>query len=98
MAAENERREEFRVRGDQVAEKIKSIIREGRARKIILRKPNGEIIREFSLNRGLAAGALLAWIAPMLVAVGAIVALLSEVRIEVIRPDSEDEAADPESE
>ncbi len=92
-----EKREEFRVRGEQVGEKIRELIREGQARRIIVKKPNGEVIREFNLNRGLAAGALLALIAPGLVAIGAIVALLSEVRIEVVK-DGDDGESESDSE
>jgi hypothetical protein len=92
---EHESREEFRVRGEEVGQKIKELIREGQARKIIVRKPDGELIREFALNRGLAAGALLTLIAPGLVAIGAVVALLSEVRIEVVKvkPDADSPGA-----
>ena len=81
----NEWREEFRVAGDQVGRKIRELVREGNARRIIVRKPTGEIIREIPLTQGVAVGALLALIAPVLAAVGAMVALLAEVRIEVVR-------------
>ena len=82
---QSEWKEELRVAGDQVADRIRQLIREGNARRIIIRKPSGELIREISLTRGIAAGGLLTLIAPALAAVGAVVALLSEVRIEVVR-------------
>ena len=86
-----EKRQEFRVSGEQVGQKIRELVEEGQARKIIVKKPNGEVIREFKLNRGLAAGALLALIAPGLVAIGAIVAFASEIRIEVVKEESDEE-------
>lgn len=92
------RHEEFRVAGDRVVETIKRLVREGNARRIIIRRPSGEIIREISLTRGLAAGGLLALIAPVLAAIGAVVALLSEVRIEVVRDEPskhDDERTNP---
>jgi hypothetical protein len=78
-------REEFRVAGEKVGETVRRLVREGNARRIIIRKPSGEIIKEINLTRGVAAGGLLAMVAPALAAIGAIVALLSEVRIEVVR-------------
>ncbi|MFW5738137.1 MAG: DUF4342 domain-containing protein [Spirochaetota bacterium] len=103
MRERREWREEFRVAGDQVADTIRRLVREGNARRIIVRKPNGDVIREIPLTYGVAGGALLAMIAPALAAVGAVVALLSEVRIEVVRvepPDDErpdDERPDDEN-
>jgi hypothetical protein len=85
MRERREWREEFRVAGDQVADRIRQLVREGNARRIIVRKPNGDIIREIPLTHGVAAGGLIAMIAPALAAIGAVVALLSEVRIEVVR-------------
>lgn len=85
MRERREWREEFRVAGDQVVDRIRQLVREGNARRIIVRKPNGDIIREIPLTHGVAAGGLIAMIAPALAAIGAVVALLSEVRIEVVR-------------
>lgn len=99
MREQREWREEFRVAGDQVAEKIRALIREGNARKIVIRRPNGDLIREITLTKGVAVGGLLALVAPALAAIGAIVALLSEVRIEVVRdvpPGAEDPGAGPD--
>lgn len=93
---EREWREEFRVAGDKVAETVRRLVKEGNARRIIIRKSNGEVIRDIPLTRGVAVGGLLALVAPMLAALGAMVALLSEVRIEVVRtapPDDESEGA-----
>jgi hypothetical protein len=73
------RKEEFRVSGEELVEKIKEIIKEGNARKIIIKNEDGESVAEFPLTIG-AVGAL---IAPMLAAVGAIAALLTKCTIVV---------------
>ena len=65
-----DRKEEFRVSGEELVEKIKEIIKEGNSRKIIIKNEDGESVAEFPLTIG-AVGAL---IAPMLAAVGAIAA------------------------
>jgi len=73
------KKEEFKVSGEELVEKIKEIIKEGNARKIIIKNENGESIAEFPLTVG-AIGAL---IAPILAAVGAIAALLTKCTIVV---------------
>ena len=73
------RKEEFRVSGEELVEKIKEIIKEGNARKIIIKNEDGESVAEFPLTIG-TVGAL---IAPMLAAVGAIAALLTKCTIVV---------------
>ncbi|MFP4115335.1 MAG: DUF4342 domain-containing protein [Spirochaetota bacterium] len=78
-------REEFRVAGEKVGETVRRLVREGNARSIIIKKPSGEVIRTINLTQGVAIGGLLALLAPVLAAIGAVVALLSEVRIEVVR-------------
>jgi hypothetical protein len=73
------KKEEFKLSGDDIIEKIKSIIKEGNARKIIIKNENGETIAEFPLTVG-AVGALLA---PILAAVGAIAGLLTKCTLVV---------------
>jgi hypothetical protein len=73
------KKEEFKLSGDAIIEKIKSIVKEGNARKIIIKNENGETIAEFPLAVG-AVGALLA---PILAAVGAIAGLLTKCTLVV---------------
>lgn len=73
------KKEEFKVSGEDIIEKIKKIIKEGNARRIIIKNEDGESVAEFPLTVG-AVGAL---IAPILAAVGAIAALLTKCIIVV---------------
>lgn len=73
------KKEEFKVSGEEIVEKIKKIIKEGNARRIIIKNEDGESVAEFPLTVG-AVGAL---IAPILAAVGAIAALLTKCTIIV---------------
>ena len=73
------KKEEFKVSGEDITEKIKEIIKEGNARKIIIKNENGESVAEFPLTVG-AIGTL---IAPILAAVGAMAALLTKCTIVV---------------
>jgi len=80
MLMENQfKRETFSVSGEKIIEKVKEIIREGNARKIIIKNEKDETIAEFPLTAG-AVGALLA---PALAALGAIAALITKCTLIV---------------
>jgi hypothetical protein len=72
-------RESFKVSGEDLMAKIKEIIKEGNARKIIIKNEKGDVIVEFPLTIG-AVGILLA---PVFAAVGAIAALVTDCEIIV---------------
>lgn len=85
--------DEFKVKGNQLLDKVRQIIDEGNARRIILKTENRTLL-EFPLTvgvGGVAAGILLS--AP-LVAVGAIAALVSDVEIVVERDSDRDGVAE----
>ena len=71
--------EEFKVNGEELLRKVKELISEGNARRIIIKNEKGETIIEIPLMLG-AVGAL---IAPALAAVGAIAALVTKCTIIV---------------
>jgi len=73
------KKEEFKVSGEDIIGKIKDIIKEGNARRIIIKNDDGESVAEFPMTVG-AVGAL---VAPILAAVGAIAALLTKCTIVV---------------
>lgn len=75
------KQEQFKVSGENLLKKVKELIREGNVRRIIIKDKNGKEIIELPLTIGVV-GALLA---PMLAAVGAIAALVSECTITVER-------------
>ena len=71
--------EEFSVNGDEILAKVKQLIREGNIRRVIIKDKTGRILVEFPLTIGVVGAAL----APVLVAVGAVAALVSEATIVV---------------
>jgi len=93
--------EEFRVAGNRVVDRIKELVREGNVQKIIVRKGDGTVLREFRLTEGMAVGGLLALIAPGLAALGALVAFATDLRIQVVRigdgPDPGRESSDKDA-
>jgi len=73
--------EEFKVNGAELLAKVKELIAAGNARRIIIKNEQGETVIEIPLTVG-AVGAL---IAPALIAVGAIAAVLSKCTIVMVK-------------
>jgi aryl-alcohol dehydrogenase-like predicted oxidoreductase len=75
------RTEEFKISGDDIMSKLKEVVRAGNVRKITVKEKSGKVIAEFPLTVGVV-GALLA---PVLAAIGTIVALATDCVIAVER-------------
>lgn len=75
--------EEFKVTGKELGEKVKQLIHEGNVRKIIIKNKEGKEIMIIPLTFGVIGTV----IAPILAAVGAIAALVSECTISVEREE-----------
>ena len=82
--------EEMIVAGSELIERIKQLVAEGNVRRLIIRKPSGEDLLEIPLTAGVVAGGAMILMAPVLAAVGALAALLAEVRLEVVRGKPDD--------
>ena len=75
-------KEKFTVSGSQVVDKIKQLIHEGNIRRVrVIHK--GNTILEIPLTVGASAAAVIALAAPILAALGAFAALVTECTIEV---------------
>ena len=86
MADENQsNRESFKVSGDDILSKVKEIIKEGNARKILIKNDKDETIIEFPVTIG-AIGAVLA---PVFAAVGVIAALVTDCTIIVEKRETQ---------
>ncbi|MEN9408000.1 MAG: hypothetical protein RLZZ455_1216 [Candidatus Parcubacteria bacterium] len=78
---EKAKKEEFKVSGDALLKKVKDLIAEGNVRRITIKDKKGKTLIEFPLTIGVVGAVL----APVLAAVGAIAALISECTISVER-------------
>lgn len=75
-------KEKFTVSGGQLAEKVKQLIHEGNIRRVrILHQ--GKVVLEIPLSIGAPAAAIGIMVAPILAALGAFAALVTECTIEV---------------
>lgn len=75
--------EQFRVSSKDLKDKIKKLIEEGNIRRIILKNNQGNIIMEIPVNFAVVGAVL----APMLAAVGAVAAILTDCTIVVERKE-----------
>jgi len=76
--------EEFKVSGGKLMEKLKSLIKEGNVRRVVLRNPEGRVLMDVPLNAGIAASALL----PFWAAVASVAVLATDYTILVERDPS----------
>jgi len=87
MSEAKVRTEEFKVKADETVAKIKEIIAEGNVRRIIIQTEDGKTLIEFPLTVGVAAAAGVLLLAPLLAAVGALAALVTDLTIVVEREE-----------
>ena len=73
--------EEFKVKSEDLVDKIKNLIQEGNIRRITIKNKDDKSIIEIPLSVGVVG----AVIAPVLAAVGAIAALIADCTITVQR-------------
>jgi hypothetical protein len=73
--------ETFKLEGSRLIEKVKEVIREGNVRSIIIKDKTGKEIIQIPLTLGVIGAA----VAPVLAAVGAIAALVTECTVTVVR-------------
>ena len=79
MSEENVRREEFKVKGESLVEKVKELVHEGNIRRILIMDSEGKTLLDIPLTLGVI-GAL---VAPQLAALGALAALVSDATLVV---------------
>ena len=77
--------ETFKAEGKTIVERLRELIHEGNVRRIVIQH-EGRTIAEFPLTAGVIGAA----VAPVLAAVGALVALLKDCTIQVERDEPED--------
>jgi hypothetical protein len=78
---ENQDRESFKLNGNQIVDKIKQLIKEGNVRRIMIQNEKEETLLEIPLTVAVIG----TMIAPILAAVGALAALLTNCTIVVER-------------
>jgi len=80
-AQDSSAQEEFSVSGDKLVEKIKELVRQGNIRRIIIKNETGDVLMEIPLT----VAAIGTVFAPVLAAVGALAALVTNCTIVVVK-------------
>ncbi len=73
------KKEEFKVSGEEVVKKVKELVKEGNIRRIIIKNEEGKSLIEIPLTIGVVGTLLL----PVLAAIGAIAAVVTNCTIVV---------------
>ncbi|MGA7981939.1 MAG: DUF4342 domain-containing protein [Chromatiaceae bacterium] len=83
--------EEVTLAGSELVDYVKRLITEGNVRRLIIRKPDGQVLVEVPLAAGIAVSGALTLMAPVLAALGAMAALVAQVRVEIVRAGGDGE-------
>ena len=86
-------KEEFKVKGEEVIGKVKELLHEGNVRKLIIKDEDGKVYLEIPVTLGLVGAVL----APTVAAVGALAAMVANLKIEVIRTEEPEAPKPPEN-
>lgn len=79
--------DEIEVAGNNLLERIKDLIAEGNARRVIIKTKEGKELLEMPLTVGVVGGGIVTLAAPVWAAIGAFAALATQVKLEVVREE-----------
>jgi hypothetical protein len=77
--------EQIEIAASDLVDRTKELIEEGNVRRLIIRNEEDEVLMEVPLTAGVVVGGAVTIVAPVLAALGALAALLTHVKIEVVR-------------
>jgi hypothetical protein len=83
--------ERVTIAGAELVDYVKRLVEQGNVRRLIIRKPDGDVLLEVPLTAGIAVSGALALMVPVFAALGAMAALVAKVQVEIVRSDEEDE-------
>lgn len=77
--------QQIEVAGDQLVSTVRELIKDGSTKRIVIRGQDDKELFSVPMNVGVVGGGLVTLAAPMLAAVGAVAALVTQVKIDVVR-------------
>ena len=77
--------EQIDIAASDLVDRTKELIEEGNVRRIIIRNQDDEVLLEVPLTAGVVVGGAVTIVTPVLAALGALAALLTHVKLEVVR-------------
>jgi hypothetical protein len=91
MSEEGTWTEEIEISGSQLVDYVKDLIQEGNVRRLIIRTSDEKTLLEIPLTAGVAVGGVVTIFTPVLAALGALAALLTNVKLQIVRLDTKEE-------
>jgi hypothetical protein len=77
--------EQIQAAGDELWNRTEDLIHEGNVRRLIVRNEHGDILMRVPLNPAVVIVGVLMLVNPVLIVLGAIVALLAHLKVEIVR-------------
>jgi hypothetical protein len=77
--------EQIEIAASELVDRTKELIEEGNVRRLIIRNQDDEVLLEVPLTAGVAVGGVVTILSPVLAALGAMAALLTHVKVEIVR-------------
>ena len=77
--------EQIDLAASELVGRTKELMEEGNVRRLIIRNRDDEVLLEVPLTAGVAVGGVVTLVAPVLAALGALAALLTHVKVEIVR-------------
>jgi hypothetical protein len=77
--------EEIDIAGRDLVECVQNLFREGNVRRVILRDAAGTVLLEVPLAAGVAVGGVMVMAVPVVAARGALAALVTNCRLQIVR-------------
>ncbi|MBN8590037.1 MAG: DUF4342 domain-containing protein [Rhodothermia bacterium] len=97
MSQTKERIKQLEIKGNELVTKVKELIEEGNTKKIIIKR-EGKVLMEVPLSYGVGGTLIAVAFAPILAAIGALAALVSDVTLEVVPNAPEDDLLESKDE
>lgn len=82
--------EEFKISGDALVSKVKELLHQSNVRRVIIKNETGRTLLEMPLNVGVIGSAIGAAVAPEIVALGVIGAMVAHLTLVIERVESEE--------
>jgi repressor of nif and glnA expression len=79
------RTREIEIAASELVDRTKELIEEGNVRCLIIHNQDDEVLLEVPLTAGVAVGGVVTLLAPVLAALGAMAALLTYVKVGIVR-------------
>ena len=85
---------EFEEYGDEAVKRIKELVEEGQVRRLVIRKPDNDVLLDVPLMPALVVGGIVTFWMPYLTIVVFIAACVAKFKLEIVQTEAVDEHAE----